>query len=114
MVASCLQDREKGRLTEDPSRAHESTVRSYPTACTLCMLPRLIWHVHRGYQRQTTLAQQTRLTELCRIQESRGIWHMAQVGALLHHQNLEARIWGVQAFTAYVHTQVHSHGDLTG
>ena len=33
---------------------------------------------------------------------------MVQVGALLQNQNLEARIWGAQAFGAYVHTQVLS------
>ena len=43
------------------------------------------------------------------MQELSGIWHVTQVGALLRHQNLEARIWGAQAFAAYVHTQVLSH-----
>ena len=55
----------------------------------------------------------TLLTEAGSIHELNETWHMAQVGALLKSQNLEARIWGAQAFGAYVHTQVLSHALLT-
>ena len=51
-VASCLQDREKGRLTEDPSRARESVVRPYPSAHTL-HAGMAYWACTQGHQCQT-------------------------------------------------------------